>query len=136
MEYDLQGIRINNLPFNLTKKGDILFADSPVLSHFVSVNGDDYFMFWVDQDKESNRWLLFFVSKENLKRYFNTAMSLRELVFFNQKDFVYFIDIDSNVGYKNIIRKAVKDFPMEYAPGERSFFNSDFATDYRVDINE
>jgi len=134
MEYNLQGIRIKNLPFNLTKKGDILAHEEPILSHFVSDNGSDYLMFWVDQDKESNRWLLFFVSSENLKRYFNTAMTLRELVLYNQKDFVYFIDIDSNVDYKNIIRKAVKDFPMEYAPGERSFFNSDFATDYRVDL--
>ncbi|MBI2281086.1 MAG: hypothetical protein HYU68_10420 [Bacteroidetes bacterium] len=134
MEYNLQGIRIKNLPFNLTKKGDILAHEGPILSHFVSDNGSDYLMFWVDQDKESNRWLLFFVSSENLKRYFNTVITLRELVLYNQKDFVYFIDIDSNVDYKNIIRKAVKDFPMEYAPDERSFFNSDFATDYRVDL--
>ncbi len=69
-----------------------------------------------------NRWLLFFVSKENLKRYFNAAMTLRELVFLNQKDFVYFIDIDSNVDYKNIIRKAVKDFPMKYALVKEAFF--------------
>lgn len=132
MKYNLQGIRIKNLPFNIRKKGNIFAHDGPILSHFVSDDGSDYFMFWVDQDKVSNRWLLFFVSKENLKRYFNAAMSLRELVFLNQKDFVYFIDIDSNVDYKNIIRKAVKDFPMEYAPGERSFFNPDFATDYRI----
>ena len=136
MEYNLQGIKIKNLPFKLTKKGDILVANGPVLSHFVSDDGNDYLMFWVDQDKESNRRLLFFVSRENLKRYFNTAISLKELVFFNQKDFVYFIDIDSNIEYKNIIRKAVKDFPMEYAPGENSFFNPDFAADYRLDINE
>lgn len=66
MEYNLQGIRIKNLPFNLTKKGDILFADGPILSHFVSDDGNDYLMFWVDQDKESNRCLKKLLLLQNL----------------------------------------------------------------------
>ena len=127
---DLNGIKIKELPFKLTKKGDILFHNGPILSHFKSDNLMDYFMFWVDQNEAFNRWLLFYVSEENLKRYFNQTFSLRELVLCNQKDFVYFIDIDCNVDYKNIIRKAVKDFPMEYAPGENSFFNIDFSNGY------
>ena len=126
----LNGIKIKELPFILTKKGDVLFYNGPILSHFKSNDSKDFFMLWLDNDIIYTRWLLFYVSEENLKRYFSKSLSLLELVLCNQKDFIYFIDIDCNIDYKNIIRKAVKDFPMEYAPGENSFFNIDFSNGY------
>lgn len=132
----MKGVKIQLLPFKLIKEGDIFAYDGPILSHFKSDDSKDYFMFWVDNDKIYNRWLLFHVSQENIKQYFNAAISLKELVFYNQKDFVYFIDIDDNIDYKNIIRIAVKDFPIEYAPGEKSYFNEKIAQPYALKLAE
>lgn len=120
----LNGIKIKRLPFNLIKIGDILAYDGPILSHFKSDKEDDYFMFWVDNNTSSNRWLLVFVSKVDLNRYFNESITFKDLVLLNQKDLVYFFDIDSNVDYKNITQIAVKDIPEEYLPGDESYFNS------------
>lgn len=126
----LNGLKIQQLPFQLIKKGDLLAYNGPILSHFKTDDYKDFFMFWVDQNEVSNRWLLFYVSEENLKRYFNKKMSLRNLVFYHQKDFVYFIDINTNIEYTNITRKAVKDFPMEYVPGENSYFDEKYSLFY------
>ncbi len=128
MNQPMKGVKIQQLPFKLIKKCDILAYNGPILSHFKSDDSKDYFMFWVDANEKYNRWLLFYVSQKNIEKYFNTTISLAELVFYNQKNFVYFIDIDDNIDYKNIIRTAVKDFPMEYAPGDKSYFNSKYAT--------
>ncbi len=87
-------------------------------------------MFWVDQDEAFNRWLLFYVPVENFNRYFNKKMSLKDLVFYRQKDFVYFIDIDGNIDYNNIIQIAIKEFPMEYAPRENSYFDEKYSLYY------
>jgi len=119
----LTGTKIKQLPFQLIKIDNIYEYDGPVLSHFKTDKQDDYFMFWVDNNIEFNRWLLVFVSKDDLTRYFYESITFKDLVLLNQKDLVYFIDIDSNVEYKNITLIAIKDIPTEYLPGDKSYFN-------------
>lgn len=123
-----------SVEFNdLTKLGDLLFCNGSILSHF-QVNETDYFMFWVDQNTVSNKWLVFRTSKEQITRYLKEEISLRNILTENRNEVSNIIDLDNNINCirnKEIINHQI---PKKYLPGEKSFFSTIYCTDYALQL--
>ena len=64
----IDGIEIPSLDFIPYKIGDLIYQESPVLSHFVDNENynNHYFYKWTDCDDFVNRWLVFKVSSSNI----------------------------------------------------------------------
>ena len=61
---NIKGIKINHFDFSLSKLGDLIFHENPILSHFTNEFGWNFFMYWCDNDDNYNRWLLCRVNKD------------------------------------------------------------------------
>jgi len=119
---DLDTYKINNLGLNLQFAGDLIYYEKPLLSHFVDPNNSNehYFYKWSDFDEKCNRWLIFKVSIENLISFFEGNLTLLHLVQKNQ--FVYFLDLDTEISEVNAFVCPIQKIPDDYLPSERSFF--------------
>lgn len=129
---EVSGTSIGSLPFkNLKKVRDLIEYEGPILSHFVDEHGRNYLFYWVDVDSKYNRWLVWKISELQLYNYLFGIISLREALLEPDKDFIYVIDIDSNLNYDNIKLVNVEDLIPIYLPEEESFFHSDKLADYQ-----
>ncbi len=113
--------QLDVLYLNFTKKGDLIYHEGPILSHFTGSDGHDYFFYWVDADDECNRWMVFKVT--NLKKFFSKKCNLQDLIKFCPSGFVYYIDIDDNIEFKKIFKSNIDNIPASYLPSEKSFYN-------------
>lgn len=102
---------------DLTHVTDLIYFDGPLLSHFKSKTGGDYFYYWCDVDENYNRWLVFEV--ENLYQYLTGEVSLRELI--EDANPIYIVDIDDDLQYHRNIRLA-GSLPESYLPDADSYY--------------
>lgn len=130
MKYELDGVGVKKLTFELIKRGDLIFFEGPVLSHFIDERGNDYFMRWCEMDDTANRWLLLQVSKEQASKHFSGKTSLLSLIKKTESGVVYFLDIDNDIEYKHIKYVEVGRIPDEYLPEKDSYFEMKYATPY------
>jgi hypothetical protein len=119
---NLENYKIASLELTLERKGDLLYHEGPLLTHFInSKNANEhYFYKWSDIDENCNRWLIFKVSVENLISFFEGNLTLLELIQKNQ--FVYFVDLDTEINEVNAFICPTGKVPDDYLPSERSFF--------------
>jgi hypothetical protein len=129
---EILGHSITNLPIkNLRKINDLIEYEGPILSHFVDEKGRNFLFYWVDVSSEYNRWLVWKISDLQLYNYLFGVLSLRELLLEQNKDFIYVVDIDSNLKYENIKMLLVEDLSLEYLPEEESFLSSNKIKEYQ-----
>jgi len=121
MEKIAEQIDVLNVDF--TKKGDLIYHEGPILSHFVGNKGHDYFFYWVDIDDEYNRWMVFEVTNNGLKNFFGKKSRLLDLVKLSPSSHVYYIDIDDDINFKRFFRSGKDNIPTSYLPSEKSFYN-------------
>jgi len=120
----LNGLNINELNFSLKKQGDLLHYEGPLLSHFIGDDGKQYLLKWLDNSEVYNRWLIFNVSNESLLLFFEKKVDLRYLILNSSFDYVYVVDIDNALSYKNIKLLNSNSIPDEYLPPINSFYNA------------
>src|SRR5258708_28459833 len=91
---EVPGANILATPFGELKPINELlsFEDSPTLLHFQDFRGNDIIAYWVDFDKNGNRWLYAKVSKQELFDYLRGVKSLRALFTELDTDFVFLTD--------------------------------------------
>lgn len=130
MKYELEGVVLKKLTFDLIKIDDLIFFEGPVLSYFKDKNNKDYFMRWIEMDDQCNRWMLFQVSKENILEHLNGHVTLLSLINQVASGIVYFIDIDSHIEFNQIKSVEVSKIPSSYLPGEQSYFEMKYGTQY------
>jgi len=117
----VNGHRLSEMPFDgLNKESDLLFFDGPLLSHFKDQSGNNYLFYWVDFDEHFNRWLVWKVKEKELTLYLSGTSSLYELM--KDKDFVFSVDIDEDVNFKNIQLVDLSQLPEDYFPTEQAFY--------------
>ncbi|MGC6429674.1 MAG: DUF6575 domain-containing protein [Jejuia sp.] len=131
----LDGYNIPKLNFKLTKRGDIIFFEGPLLSHFYDENGTNYLMYWVDCSDTLNRWLLFTVEKYSLYEYFNKSKSLRSIIK-DSNELVYFLDIDDEVNIHQVTITSKSKIPKSYLPDNESFFDDEISTKYSSNLKD
>ena len=119
---DFKSINVHNLGINLEKMGDFLYHEGPLLSLFRDgANSDSYYFYkWADSNDFANRWLVFAVKKENLRRFLFKEVSLKQLIYMNT--FVFFVDINDDLNPTQYLIASLDDFPAAYLPTENSFY--------------
>lgn len=109
----------NNIEYDfsdLVKVADLIHYEGSLLSHYRSPRNEDFLFYWVDADKDFNRWLVTKVNTLLLQDYQNKEITLRELISNPSDGFVYFVDIDDDVIYHNIKLVTSNKIPEEYLP--------------------
>lgn len=119
---NLENYKIASLGLALQRKEDLLYHEGPLLTHFVNSENpkEHYFYKWSDIDEKCNRWLIFKVTAENLISFFEGNLTLLNLIQKNQ--FVYFLDLDTEISEVNAFVCPIQKIPDDYLPSERSFF--------------
>jgi hypothetical protein len=126
--------QIKNLGINLIRQGDLLYHEGPVLSHYVNAdNSNEHYIYkWTDCNNSINRWMVFRVSLDELKFFFEGKRTLLELI--NQNPFVYFIDLNNNLEKENLVICTINQIPSDYLPSENSFFKEKQYEKYAIEL--
>ncbi len=130
----LIGIKLAGLDFKPLKMGDLLYHEGPLLSHFVDEENpsNHYFYKWSDQDSNINRWMVFKITDKDLNDFFKKRNTLLDVVRHNA--FVYFIDLEPNLNFKQIVLVANDHIPANYLPFEDSGFEEDGFEEYAKEL--
>lgn len=119
---DIKGLNINFQISDLIKVADLIYFDGPLLSLYVSKNGENYLFYWVDIKEEFNKWMFLRVDVRSLKRYLDKKTTLYDVILSSNDGLVCFVDIANDISYHNIIAVPVKEIPDEYLPDEDSYY--------------
>lgn len=114
-----------NIPFDFdgfVQMSDLIYYDSPLLSHFVSKTGKDYLFYWVDIDEKFNRWMFFRVTPTVIQSYLDKKLSLREIICGLEEGFVSFVEIDDEANFLNTKIVKISSIPEEYLPSSQSYY--------------
>ncbi|GBC61773.1 hypothetical protein DENIS_2735 [Desulfonema ishimotonii] len=138
----LKGTKLEKfvLKSQLIKVADLIYFDGPLLSHFKNKNSENYLYYWCDADN-LNRWLIFRVSSQDLTLYLNKEITLYELIINPIDGFLYSVDIDENMEYRNIFMVQPDDLPESYIPEIDSYYEFEILhkenqdKNYRILIN-
>ena len=80
----------NNFDFSkLIKVADLIYFDGPLLSHYMSDNGENYLFLWVDADADYNRWVVTRTDILSIQQYLDRKVNLRSLVMNSNDGFVF-----------------------------------------------
>ena len=120
----IKGTQLGKWPLNdLSKIDDLIYFEGSLLSNFKNDGGDNYLFYWCDSDESYNRWLVFRVIEKQLQNYFDKKTSLRELMLELSDGFLYSVDIDDELQYRNIYMMVSQDLPESYLPSPDSYYD-------------
>lgn len=128
----IEHIRLSTLDFNPKKLGDLVYAEGPILSHFIGSDGKHYFFYWVDNDEKKNRWLVFELTSIELYKFFTNKISLRTIV--GNRDFVYLLDLDGKLNFKGVFLVDINNMPQDYLPADQSYFDEENYENYAHEL--
>lgn len=117
----LSGVKIHKLDFLPIKQGDLLYHEGPLLSVFKDAFSDNFYFYkWSDCNDKAHRWLVFKVSIESLKSFFDKQISLKHLIL--EQPFSYFLDLNNSLDPINIVIVSSPNIPKSYLPEEDSYY--------------
>ena len=116
------------------KRGDLLYHDGPLLTHFSDAKVPDihYLFKWADHKSDYNRWLVCTIDRLALIEFFEKKVSLRFLYETSLQS--YIVDYDRSIEIKNI--ELVGTLPVEYLPHEETFFEEKLYCSYAIALKE
>lgn len=131
---NIDGLKVSKLAFIPEKCGDLLYYDGPVLSHFIDKEKPDehYLYYWVDDNDECNRWLVFKVLEGNLIAFFEGGESLRSLIEYSE--ILYLLDLDNELDAINIMLVTIEYLAESYLPSTSSNFDPDIYHGYATKL--
>ncbi|MEK8016555.1 MAG: DUF6575 domain-containing protein [Candidatus Parabeggiatoa sp.] len=119
----LKGFKLDKFTLKLEHIADLISFNGPLLSLFENDFGENYFYCWCDVDERYNRWLVFRVSYEQLRRYLMEQISLHDLTLNPVEGFVYCLDIDNALQYQNVYLLRPTNLPEMYIPSTDSYYD-------------
>lgn len=105
----------------------LIYCDGPLLTHYESIAGDHYLVYWVDADEQYNRWLIARVGFNTLCQYVRREITLSKILNNPADGIVWVTDIDNDGAQHNTQVLSPSDLPADYMPTEDSFY--EFETD-------
>ena len=102
----------------LNYKGDLIYQDGPILSHYIDDENNHYLIRYFSDGIE----LTFKVTNENLLDFFYCKLSILNLL--ELSDVIYF----------NGSIYEFSDIPVDYLPGDKSFFNENHYEEYSISL--
>lgn len=128
------GFNIPNLPEELTKLGDLMFFDGPLMSVYINQESEPYIYDWVDSNDECNRWLLYKTDKAVLADYIYGKKSHFEVINNPVNSIVFSVDKNPEGKIVNCIVLSPKNLPYDYLPSSDSMFEKDDSINLNVII--
>lgn len=133
----IKGIRIEKLGFTPQKLGDLIYYEGPLLSLFRDKDDENvYYLYkWVDNNDETNRWVIVEASLTLLQKFLYGLISLRELIL--DRPICYIVNLDDSLTETEVCVSSTRELPAEYLPAEKSFFHegyTEFAHKLRYDL--
>lgn len=131
-------IKKRETTFSATKMGDLIYYEGPFLSHFKSED-EDYFCDWLDNDDNVNRWGLFKITKDNLKKYFKKELTLNQLILLNDEIIIWEIGnlIDGKMNYTSKYIIDIEEFKKYYfdeTKEDKSHYNERHFEEYAITL--
>ena len=131
----LIGIKIDRLDFPPIKQGDLLYHEGPLLSVFKDGLSDNFHFYkWSDCDSVAHRWLVFKVTINHLKMFFDKLISIRQLIM--EQPFSYFLDLDDDLKPIHIVVVPTHNIPQIYLPEADSYFEPTQFEDYALVLQQ
>jgi hypothetical protein len=132
--FDLLGIPVGDLGFELVKKGDLWQNEGALVSHFVDAKDPNqhYLYKWCDGDETGHRWAIFKVSMEHLYDFLSGQRTLLQLV--RENPYLFFVDLDSDWNRQAVSICPTPKIPTEYLPAEDSFLKLKASQKYAMEL--
>lgn len=124
----MEKLRGYAMPFDISllkHRADLIEQDGPLLSLYYNEKGDYYLFYWIDCDERANRWMILRVDNKSLYEYLDREKTLLQVVKNPSDNFVWITDIDSNGAQVSTLAMPVSSIPLDYLPGEDSWFDFD-----------
>lgn len=119
----------------LTKTADLVLFDGPILGLSENPSGEPYLHLWCDVDGHVNRWVVFRVSREQLTRYVDRRVTLRNLVLDPPDGFLYLADMTDDLSFEGVQIVQPSDLPDSYRPSQDSLYKFE-PINTEVSLNE
>ncbi|MFN0049692.1 MAG: hypothetical protein ACKVOU_11270 [Cytophagales bacterium] len=114
----------NILRDNLIRIGDLINFDGPLLTLYEDGNnGNLYLLDWVDNDSQTNRWLVYRVKSIKVLNFLKRKISQFELFFQDTDPKYHIIDIHRDFKLKDSQLIEIATVPDSYTPNRDVFFD-------------
>lgn len=123
----------------LHKQADLIVCDGPLLSHYSTVTGDQYILYWLDRDEECNRWMVVRTNLGLLRQYVNHELPLLQLLQKPEDGFVWVIDINNDLQLVHAETLPTNAIPEMYLPEPEAMYefeNEDPLLQEKLDVYE
>lgn len=139
MMTELGGMPVEFRWDKLHKTADLIVCDGPLLSHYSTIVGDQYLLYWLDRDEKCNRWMVVRTSLGAIRQYVNREIPLLQLLGSPEDGFVWIVDIDDALSLVHSETLPVSRIPQEYLPEPDAMYefeNTDPLLQEKLDMYE
>lgn len=116
--YDVVGFDLNSLSL----VADLIYFDGPLLSHYVSPQGDNYLFYWVDSDEECNRWMIIKINLQIIQDYVSHKVTLLSVIKERADKSVYIVDFNDDLEVQKCCFVNIDDLDNAYFPKGNSYY--------------
>jgi hypothetical protein len=123
MMTQLNGTTLDAFPYkDFRRVEDLIYFDGPLLVHYTNQRQQDYLYHWVDNDEDSNRWLIYRVARQSLLNYIRGQEEFRTLLQTTSSDLILVVDVNQEGQHSLIQLVSVEDLPNDYIPAEDIYY--------------
>jgi len=128
---------LNRLPVEgLRKFADLIEYEGPILSHFKDVAGRDYLFYWVDDDAQVVRWIVWSVEMQTLVAYLNKEIGLYDMMRLAQAGRLFVVDMEHMEALRTVGYANLEDLPEAYLPLDNLIYAYEMPEAYNALIAE
>jgi len=120
----ISGIPQESFPYpNLEFVSNLFEYDGPILTHYKNKDRNKEVLFyWVDNNENFNRWLVFEVTRIELLNFLTKKVDLRQLVQASERGFIFLVDTNDAIKFDKILMVSSEVLPEDYLPVEQFYF--------------
>lgn len=122
---NIKGFKIETLPFELEKVGDLMYFDGSLMSVYKDLENNPFVLDWVDSNEEFNRWLVYQVNLASLNSYIIGESTHHNLLNNPTNSIVFVVDKDNENIIKNCQFCPPNNLPYDYLPESELKFEID-----------
>ncbi|OZV69726.1 hypothetical protein [Winogradskyella aurantia] len=121
----IKGFKIETLPFELEKVGDLMYFDGSLMSVYKDINNNPFIFDWVDSNEEFNRWLVYQINSTSLNSYIIGESTHYNLLNNPLNSIVFVLDKDNENVIRNCQVCSPNNLPYDYLPHSGLKFEED-----------
>lgn len=112
----IKGFKIETLPFELEKVGDLMYFDGSLMSVYKDINNNPFIFDWVDSNEKFNRWLVYQINSTSLSSYIIGESTHYNLLNNPLNSIVFVLDKDNENVFRNCQVCSPNNLPYDYFP--------------------